>query len=120
MLNARLGLKSRKTLVNRVKALKRAKAISLVVEHASFTSQFSTWELLVSPRLAATAKYGRFMPSPLDVAELLADPANRQKQLDRIRAENGSLPDWRTHEDAKDAEDADAEDAADDGSDEVV
>ena len=39
-------MKSRKTLTKRIKALKRAKAISLVVEHQGWKAPISTWELL--------------------------------------------------------------------------
>ena len=97
-LAARLGLKSRKTLARRVKALRLAKVISLVIERPGGGPPSSTWELLIPARVAASANCGRFMPPPEAVAELLADPACRKRRLDQIAAENGSLPDWRTFE----------------------
>ena len=53
MLAARLRIKSRKTLTRRIKALKLAKAISVVVERPGSGPPSSTWELLISARMAA-------------------------------------------------------------------
>jgi hypothetical protein len=127
MIAARLQMKSRNTLARRVKALRLAKAISVVTEHQGHGARSSTWELLIPAARALVAKGGRFMPLPSDVAEMLADPAARRRRLDQIIAENGSLPDWRTR---GDAENADAEDAvggcgakvmeSEDGDDEAV
>ena len=89
-------MKSRKTLARRVKALKLAKAISLVVERSGHGT-VSTWELLIPSQQAAAAARERFMPPPEAVIELLVDPVTRRKQLDRILAEDGSATDWRAY-----------------------
>ena len=95
-LAARAQIKSRKTLSKRIKALKRAKAIEVTIEHSGYGTKVSTWELLIPAAHAVTAaKYGRFMPDPLNVSELLNDSVTRRKRLDQILAENGTLPDWR-------------------------
>jgi hypothetical protein len=99
MIAARLQMKSRNTLARRVKALRLAKAISIVTEHQGYGPRSSVWELLIPAARTVAMKDGRFMPLPSDVAEMLADPAARRKRLDRIVAETGALPDWRTHED---------------------
>jgi hypothetical protein len=97
-LAARVQMKSRRTLIRRVKALKLAKAIKVIIDRPGRGPPVSTWELLIPPRLTAEASYGRFMPIPLYVAELLSDPVTRRKLLDR--AYNGPPPD-RSCQDAK-------------------
>ena len=64
-------------------------------------------ELLIPAQVAAMANRGHFMPTPSAVAELLADAALRQKRLEQILAENGSLPDWCVEavDEAADADD---------------
>jgi energy-coupling factor transporter ATP-binding protein EcfA2 len=100
-LAAQAQIKSRKTLSKRVKALKRAEAIKVTVEHSGFRQKVSTWELLIPAAQAVTAaKYGRLMPDPVNVLELLHDSVTRRKRLDQILAENGTLPDWQ-HDDAQ-------------------
>ena len=130
-LAARAQIKSRNTLSKRIKALKRAEAIKVTIEHSGFGLKASTWELLIPAAQAVTAaKYGRFMPDPVNVLELLHDPVTRRKRLDQILAENGTLPDWQ-HDDAgsgdarssnRDAagEGADEADGEDDDADEPV
>ena len=118
-LGKRLQMKSMKTLTRRVKALKLAKAISLVIDRPGHGA-VSTWELLIPAQVAATANRGRFMPTPSTVGELLADAALRQKRLDQILTENGSLPDWRVEAAdgaADDVADGDGEAADDDEAD---
>jgi hypothetical protein len=99
MIAARLQIKSRNTLARRVKALRLARAISIVTEHQGYGPRSSVWELLIPAARTVAMKDGRFMPPPSAVAEMLADPAARRKRLDRIVAETGALPDLRTHED---------------------
>jgi hypothetical protein len=112
-------MKSRKTLSKRIKALKRAKAVSLVVEHQGWKAPISTWELLKTPSAAAadTEKCGRFMPPPEMVIEMLRDPVTRRKELDRILAKGKSTTDWRAYAAGGGANDGDdsatgADDAA--------
>jgi hypothetical protein len=114
-LAARLRMKSRKTLARRVKALKLAKAVALVVERSGHGT-VSTWELLIPSQQAAAAARERFMPPPEAVIELLVDPVTRRKQLDRL-AEDGSATDWRAYAaggGANDGDDATAGDRRED------
>ncbi len=121
-LGARLQMKSRKTLSKQIKALKRAKAISLVVQHQGWKTPISTWELLKKAPDAAAEKCGRFMPPPEAVIEMLVDPVTRRKQLDRILSEGESSTDWRAYaagggaNDGDDSATGDADDAAPGGS----
>jgi hypothetical protein len=108
-LAAQAQIKSRQTLSKRVKALKRAKAIEVTVEHSGYGTKASIWELLIPAAQAATAaKYGRFMPDPMNVYELLIDRVTRQKRLNQILAENGTLPDWRDDDAGGGQENADS------------
>ena len=118
-LAARAQIKSRNTLSKRIKALKRAEAIKVTVEHSGFGLKASTWELLVPAAQAVTAaKYGRFMPDPVNVLELLHDPVTRRKRLDQILAENGALPDWQ-HDGAGSDDSGSSNRAANEGEDEA-
>jgi hypothetical protein len=117
-LAARLRMKSIKTLLKRVKALKLAKAILHVVERPGGGPPASTWEVMIPSQKAAAGSCGRFMPPPEAVIELLVDPAARRKRLDRL-AEHGPPPDWGAYAAGGDVNDGDerAADADDDGED---
>ena len=105
-LAAQAQIKSRQTLSKRVKVLKRAKAIEVIVEHSGYGTKSSplSWELLISPRLAqaaTAAKYGRFMPRSHERLRTAHRPRHSfRSNWTRSLPRTERLPDWRTDDDA--------------------